>query len=268
MGQTQGGYIYAPGVSSNGPLVVLNVYDLDKNWLKMNGLLCDALQLGGAFHVGVEIFGNEWSFGTEGVGYSHARHHDVHVYRQSIPLGYTKYNAEKVTEIIDDMASSGGWRGETYDILFKNCCSFAREFCCNMLGRDKIPGWVDRLGNGLAEVFGPAGMTGASTPGLLGLPRARTFAHVRQESTTSQVSEAEDEYAEPSGAKSQLHHTQPIHRTLLSSHSFALPSHSLQKTSAASRYSHPISYPTSSTVCQPSPLAFAPGVRRFVSAVY
>lgn len=257
--------MYIPEVSSDGPLVVLNVYDLDKNWLNMNGLLCDALQLGGAFHVGVEVFGNEWSFGTDGVVYSPARHNDVHVYRQSVPLGHTRHSSEKIVAIIDDMAA-GTWRGETYDILFRNCCTFARELCCNILGRDKIPGWVDRLGNGLAEVFGPAGMTGAATPGLL---KARSFAHVRQESTTSETEDFDSSvHVDSSRTGNELHNTQPIPRTLMSSHSFSLPSRSFPTMSTASRSSYPASYPTNGRVCRPSHPSIAHGVRRFVTAAY
>jgi hypothetical protein len=275
MGQTQGHW-YSPELTMDSPLVVLNVYDLDANWLNMNGLLCDALQLGGAFHVGVEVFGQEWSFGTVGVCPGAPRHHDVHIYRQSITLGRTKCERETVDEILADMAT-GAWRGETYDILFKNCCAFAREFCYNILGRDKIPGWIDRLGNGLAEVFGPVGMTGASTPFPL---NARAFGHQRQDSSTSQCSVDSEYAASEFDDSSSFHHqgfnqlqrcnTQPTiqsYTNLVHSQSFSHQGpNPLTRTSSYSSF--PTSYQAAANVCRPGPPAFAPGVRRFTSAVY
>lgn len=248
--------------------MVLNVYDLDKNWQNMNGLFCDALHLGGAFHVGVEVFGKEWSFGSDGVVYGRSRDHDVHVYRQSIPLGYTRHDKRAVMAIIDDMAERT-WRGETYDILGRNCCTFARELCYQILGSDKIPAWIDRLGNGLAGVLGPVGITATVAPAV---PRARTFDHIRQESVVSVRSEVSEygEYEESSDNDEmvtgrQLRRTQPIRSyPFVTSQSFSHPSCSFPISTTRPFSSYPTSYPVHRT--GPPPISH--GVRRFVSAVY
>merc|ERR1719191_1919491 len=36
------------------------------------------------------------------------------------------------------------WGGKSYDLVRRNCCSFANEFC-EKLGVGPIPGWVNRL---------------------------------------------------------------------------------------------------------------------------
>jgi hypothetical protein len=267
MGQTQGSW-YSPDVALDGPRVYLNVYDLDKHWLNMNSVLGDALQIGGAFHVGVEVWGTEWSFGADGVVYSPARHHEVHVYRQSLPLGNTRLDKEHVSDIVNDMAG-GDWTGGTYDILCRNCCTFARELCYRLLqGRDRIPGWVDRLGNGLAGVLGPVGMSGYVAPAP---PRAHSFNHVRQDSTASQFSvcSSVQEVETPPVTPRGLHHTQPVHHyphPLMTSQSFGhLPVHHESRLLAAPPHKAITPFGMS-TVWHPPPIAT--GVRRFVSAVY
>lgn len=273
----------------NKPLVVLNVYDLNEHWLNMNGVLCDALNLGGAFHVGVEVFGREWSFGVSGVICTPARRHDVHVYRESIPLGYTRYSRQAVTSILKNMGNAS-WSGDSYDILNRNCCTFARELCCKILGRDKIPRWIDRLGNGLAEVFGPT--QGAGTPGQLlrhkslGHLNQRSdvaqHTHVRQYSTTSNcsVDSVASEYAGSEYSQYQPQNQQPVDDDDDESddeqkvHS----TRPIQSYSLVSRQSFPRQYPvvghlspsysSFGTVCRSGPPPMAHGVRRFVSAVF
>eukprot|EP00746_Dinoflagellata_sp_MGD_P094067 gnl/MRDRNA2_/MRDRNA2_37266_c0_seq2.p1 gnl/MRDRNA2_/MRDRNA2_37266_c0~~gnl/MRDRNA2_/MRDRNA2_37266_c0_seq2.p1 ORF type:complete len:248 (+),score=34.20 gnl/MRDRNA2_/MRDRNA2_37266_c0_seq2:1-744(+) len=247
----------------------------------MNGVLCDALKIGGAFHVGVEVFGVEWSFGHDGVVYSSARRHDVHVYRQSIPLGNTRLDPEDVDGIVGDMAS-GAWRGETYDILCRNCCTFARELCFRLLqGRDRIPGWIDRLGNGLAGVLGPVGMTGTVAPAP---PRTKSFYHVRQDSddfhqTQISICEGEESEAQQTGEKTSdtftghsLRQTQSFHHyPLMTSQSFGrLPVHQEVRAESSSVLIPSMSfslhtYPAH--VCRAGP-PITTGVVRRVSAVY
>jgi len=124
-------------------VVLLNVYDLNEDWLQANDIFQETLELGGAFHAGVEIGGREWSFGNEGVCCTYPRCHDVHVFRTSIFIGYTKYDRDEVTCILEDEMSLR-WPGVSYDMLSKNCCSFARSVCKRLCG-NTIPDWVDRL---------------------------------------------------------------------------------------------------------------------------
>ena len=50
-----------------GAEVFLHVYDLGDGWLTANSVSSDLLNLGGAFHVGVEVYMTEFYFGSEGV---------------------------------------------------------------------------------------------------------------------------------------------------------------------------------------------------------
>jgi len=123
--------------------VMLNVYDLSEDWLSANDIFSETMELGGAFHAGVEIYGREWSFGYDGICCTWPRCHDVHVYRTSILVGYTKYSADEVVCILEDEMSRR-WLGDGYDLLARNCCSFARSLCRRITG-ECIPDWVDRL---------------------------------------------------------------------------------------------------------------------------
>jgi hypothetical protein len=123
--------------------VLLNVYDLNEDWLQTNDIFSETLEIGGAFHAGVEVYGQEWSFSPDGICQSAPRYHEVHVFRTSILIGYTKYSYDELACIIEDQLC-GRWPGKSYDLLARNCCSFARSFCKRIAGKN-IPDWVDRL---------------------------------------------------------------------------------------------------------------------------
>jgi len=123
--------------------VLLNIYDLNEEWLISNHIFQEVLDLGGAFHAGVEVYGREWSFGNAGVASMCPRYHDVHVYRQSVVIGYTKYSPEEVEAILEDEMSPK-WAGRSYNLLARNCCTFSRALCKRLTG-NVIPDWVDRL---------------------------------------------------------------------------------------------------------------------------
>lgn len=134
-------------------VVLLNVYDLSKEFLLSNDISQEVLELGGAFHAGVEVYGQEWSFSTDGVDYNYPKTHDVHVYRQSIVIGYTDLEPEEVQSMIEDEMSME-WRGSSYDLLSRNCCTFSRALCARLTG-SSIPDWVDRLPRLLSAVAKP-----------------------------------------------------------------------------------------------------------------
>eukprot|EP00746_Dinoflagellata_sp_MGD_P125451 gnl/MRDRNA2_/MRDRNA2_60206_c0_seq1.p1 gnl/MRDRNA2_/MRDRNA2_60206_c0~~gnl/MRDRNA2_/MRDRNA2_60206_c0_seq1.p1 ORF type:complete len:243 (-),score=20.51 gnl/MRDRNA2_/MRDRNA2_60206_c0_seq1:243-971(-) len=133
--------------------VLLNIYDLSKEFLLSNDISQEVLELGGAFHAGVEVFGQEWSFSPDGVDFNYPKTHDVHVYRQTIVIGYTDYEPEEVQGIVEDEMSLE-WRGSSYDLLSRNCCSFSRALCNRLTGK-LIPDWVDRLPRLLDAVTQP-----------------------------------------------------------------------------------------------------------------
>lgn len=129
--------------ANDSAAVFLNVYDLSEDWLHANNIFVDVLRLGGAFHTGVEAHGKEWSFGQKGVTRSTPRRHDVHVYRQSVPMGLTMCSAAEVLGIIErDLLPR--WRGEDYELFRRNCCSFSDVLCRRLCGKP-IPLWVNRF---------------------------------------------------------------------------------------------------------------------------
>jgi hypothetical protein len=133
--------------------VLLNVYDLSEDWLVANEIFQQTGELGGAFHCGVEIYGHEWTFGQDGIFFSRPKRHPVHMYRQSIVIGYTRYGPEDVAAIIEDELCPK-WPGKSYDLLSRNCCTFSRALCKHLTGK-KIPDWVDRFPRLLHVVKAP-----------------------------------------------------------------------------------------------------------------
>eukprot|EP00441_Pelagodinium_beii_P041272 CAMPEP_0197638918 /NCGR_PEP_ID=MMETSP1338-20131121/13700_1 /TAXON_ID=43686 ORGANISM="Pelagodinium beii, Strain RCC1491" /NCGR_SAMPLE_ID=MMETSP1338 /ASSEMBLY_ACC=CAM_ASM_000754 /LENGTH=644 /DNA_ID=CAMNT_0043211579 /DNA_START=3 /DNA_END=1938 /DNA_ORIENTATION=+ len=125
--------------------VLLHVYDLEAFEDANNALafMIDEVTLGGAFHAGVEVFGGEWSYGKCGVKSDAPRTAEGHTYRCSIPLGDTKLPVEQVAQIL--LALCQSWRGGEYDLLSRNCCSFAAEFCKQLGVGECFPAWVDRF---------------------------------------------------------------------------------------------------------------------------
>merc|ERR1712048_1244391 len=103
--------------------------------------------MGGAFHAAVEVYGEEWSFYRTpaptacGVHRSaHARHHPVHIYRQSVDLGKTALKDWEVRYLIRAKLSQK-WPGGGYDLLHRNCIHFCDELLLS-LGVKPVPSWV------------------------------------------------------------------------------------------------------------------------------
>mmetsp|Transcript_72145 Transcript_72145/g.167192 ORF Transcript_72145/g.167192 Transcript_72145/m.167192 type:complete len:315 (-) Transcript_72145:163-1107(-) len=131
--------------------VSLRVYDLGQTVLTRG---YNAMNKNyGAFHTGVEVYGREWSFGAapegySGIGENPPGENTMHSFRETLVMGYTKYNPEQITEIIDEMSEE--WTGMSYEVLTKNCHNFSEAFC-RRLGVPGLPSWV----NDLASTFAP-----------------------------------------------------------------------------------------------------------------
>jgi hypothetical protein len=130
--------------------VLLNVYDLEsfRGANKVLAFAIDESALGGAFHAGVEIFGGEWSYGSSGVKCEQPRAADGHIYRCTVALGNTALSPREVATILHELCQA--WRGHEYDLLSRNCCSFAAAFC-GRLGAGPMPPWVDRFARVLSH---------------------------------------------------------------------------------------------------------------------
>lgn len=134
-------------------LVRLHIYDVsqEESIQKINRVLAhqySPLKFGGVFHAGVEVNGLEWSFGFSpaeahpGVGCVQPTKHPQHHYRQTVVLKQTKVVPEDIAGIISNLIEE--YPGHDYDLLRRNCCHFADDFC-RRLGVGGIPGWVHRL---------------------------------------------------------------------------------------------------------------------------
>lgn len=140
--------------------VTLNIYDVGSLTDSIGAVEVQALnkvlrKFGtGAFHCGVEVYGQEWSFKYEafrtGVFYCTPRHCEEHTFSESLPMGQTIMTPKEVLRVIDVLQEE--WSGDSYDSLRRNCCHFTDQLC-NALGVGSIPSWTMHLaGTGAALV--------------------------------------------------------------------------------------------------------------------
>ncbi|KAF4690652.1 hypothetical protein FOZ60_017143 [Perkinsus olseni] len=165
--------------------VFLNVYDLDEGVVRLNTFM-SRIGIGGAFHVGVSVFGKEYYY--SGIGPPSAAddpdldpercllarptHHDVHVYRESAYLGSTALTERHVYELVRRLGKF--WTVGRYDLLRRNCCQFAEAFA-DGLGVGPIPKEfyvlsrrlavaADSLGGAIGAVVDAVGWVSQPTP--------------------------------------------------------------------------------------------------------
>lgn len=142
---------FAQCPKSSQDTVYLNVFDLASALSIPNAMLCNTMfNTIGAFHAAVEVYGEEWSFyrtpnpNACGVCKSlRPRHHPVHVYRKSIPLGSTGLKDWEVRYLIRGKLAAK-WPGGGYDLLQRNCIHFCDELVLH-LGVMPVPNWVRGL---------------------------------------------------------------------------------------------------------------------------
>lgn len=138
----------------------LHIYDVsqEENIQRLNRIFAhenSPVKLGGVFHAGVEVNGLEWSFGfqphetTPGVTCALPRTHNQHHYRETVSLKSTYLTADAIALVISQLVEE--YPGDDYDLLRRNCCHFADDFC-HRLGVGGIPGWVHRLARVGAQV--------------------------------------------------------------------------------------------------------------------
>lgn len=147
----------------NGQLqVFLHIYDVsqEEGVHKLNKWLASRyspVKFGGVFHAGVEVNGLEWSYGMSscetmpGISCVEPRTHPAHRYRQTVQLRNTKMSAEEIADLLTQLIED--YPGDDYDLLRRNCCHFADDFC-RRLGAGRIPGWIHRLARVGARVDG------------------------------------------------------------------------------------------------------------------
>ncbi|CAE6967288.1 agaA [Symbiodinium sp. CCMP2592] len=101
------------------------------------------------------VNGEEWSYGaTEtqeepGVNQNRPKMHPDHHYRQTVVMPCTHLSAVQIKEMTEQLSRE--YPGPAYDLLRRNCCHFADDFC-QRLGVGRIPSWVYRLARIAARI--------------------------------------------------------------------------------------------------------------------
>merc|ERR1712048_1414311 len=129
----------------------MGVYDLG-DYKRMNDIFSAIghTPIGGAFHVGVEVFGREWSYGAgRGITWDWPLNQDQYDYRGSLYLPQTQMKESEVRSVVRELLLV--WPGSDYHWLHKNCLMFANELCMR-LGVGKLPSWVDRAARGASKI--------------------------------------------------------------------------------------------------------------------
>lgn len=120
---------------------------------------------GGAFHAAVEVHGQEWQYGQDGImpiePGSAAPAYKKHL--KPIALGCTELGEANVRRVIRKMKRT--WKGHEYNLLHKNCCHFARRFL-QELGARTMPEWVDGWTNKVTPTI-EAGVGAVASRGVV-----------------------------------------------------------------------------------------------------
>ena len=145
--------------------VLVNVYDLHPfnqyvHWLGM-----------GAYHTGVEVGGNEFSFGfllsdQTGIFRCDPKHAPACAYRCTLNFGTTPLTHRQVLDLLEELKSK--WPGRCYHMLTHNCVNFTDEFLFELTGR-RLPPWTYRLtyfANYISCLL-PASFRGPYPPGVV-----------------------------------------------------------------------------------------------------
>lgn len=138
---------------SESPEVLLHIYEVGEFSPGMQKMLTTVLGRS-ALHVGVEIYGQEWSFGQSNAPNSmsgitssiNPKTHACHRYKETMSLGRTSMNPDQVRSLIKSMDFM--WLASEYHPLRRNCVNFAEELC-HKLGVEQPPAYVGALGRSL-----------------------------------------------------------------------------------------------------------------------
>lgn len=137
--------------------VALSVYEL--HGAEALNAVTELVGLGGAYHVGLEVYWLEWSYGRSDVGTG------VHVvplgksttgtFKERVSLGRTPLPLDKVFDVLAYMRQR--WLGTDYHFLRRNCGHFCIELARRLRVPSKVPRWAISLaehGDWLTQWFG------------------------------------------------------------------------------------------------------------------
>ena len=99
----------------------------------------------GAFHAGVEVLGDEWYFRyaeheESGVVWMRPQAHQVHVYRESVDLGFSELTEGQIRTVLGEMVDQ--WTANSYHPVKRNCLHFAQAFVEALQCPEPFPHWV------------------------------------------------------------------------------------------------------------------------------
>uniref|UniRef100_A0A7S1RJG4 PPPDE domain-containing protein n=1 Tax=Alexandrium catenella TaxID=2925 RepID=A0A7S1RJG4_ALECA len=160
--------------------VALCMYNLRGTWAL--NLATRLAGCGGAYHVGVEVYRLEWSYGWTsrgtGVYVGQVGQSWQGPLTERVPLGRTPFTADEVMEILQEMRAK--WTGPGYHPLRKNCGHFSFEFARRLQVKE-APVWLnslagvgDKLVRSLGEFMRPLS-TPLSAPSLAGVARSASL---------------------------------------------------------------------------------------------
>uniref|UniRef100_A0A7S4UVY4 PPPDE domain-containing protein n=1 Tax=Alexandrium monilatum TaxID=311494 RepID=A0A7S4UVY4_9DINO len=112
--------------------------------------------IAGAYHSGVVVGGEEWSYG------GHDEEHQTGVYRgrpevnpeymfyQRIIIAQVNLARHETTKLVRKLAAEPEWSGARYDLIEHNCNHFASDLCW-LLAKKRPPEWVNETAELLAK---------------------------------------------------------------------------------------------------------------------
>lgn len=133
-----------PAASADGPEVALSVYVL--NNARVLNAVTELAGIGGVYHVGVDVYGLEWSFGWceqgSGVHNVHVGCSELGLFKERVPLGRSPCSPGEIIATLDELR--GAWAGPSYNLLQRNCVHFSGELVQRLQVRG-CPAWVNSL---------------------------------------------------------------------------------------------------------------------------
>jgi hypothetical protein len=131
--------------SSRAAPVILNVYDLSPDNVNYYSFGL------GFYHSGLEVYGVEYSYGTDGAFRHEPKQAYGVVFRESIPLGHTDKSSSDISKLANEIAEEFKKKGG-YNVLQRNCNHFTRALAEKIVPGCSFPGWVNRMA-GIGNTF-------------------------------------------------------------------------------------------------------------------
>jgi len=142
--------------------VALSVYVL--HGAKALNTVAEGIGLGGVYHVGIEVYWLEWSYGWScrgtGVHCVSVGQSRIGKFKERLVLGRTPMPPHEVFNVLAQMRKD--WPGQDYHYLRQNCGHFCAELAKLLRVPGEIPTWVTSLaetGDWIAQLFTGGGST-------------------------------------------------------------------------------------------------------------